>query len=160
MTFYFIFTAVVIVVGIILYILIKLQHQSFGILKHERIYQDTEASPGKTLYAQSVPLVGRPDYILKENNQVTPVEVKRGKTPSYPYKSHIMQLMAYCLLIEENYNHAPAYGFIKYKDREFKVFYTPRYKKELLDLIKTITLHKIHPVELTCRHAEHNFKIN
>jgi CRISPR-associated exonuclease Cas4 len=121
----------------------------------ERIYSDSEASPGEVLYSQVLPLVGKPDYIIKEGAAYIPIEVKTGKTPSEPYTSHTMQLMAYCFLIEENYNVTPPGGYIKYPDKEFRIAYTEEAKKSLKYLVKEIMIVKKSGEELHCNHKEH-----
>ncbi len=160
MIWLFIITGLLIILGVILLAVARLQQRQFGALKNDRVYQDTEAGHGQTLYSQTTNLVGRPDYIVKEHSQFIPVEIKTGKTPSYPYRNHIMQLTAYCLLVEENYNRKPAYGYIKYPEREFKVFYTPENKRLLERLVETITSCKISNTELHCNHPQHNFDIS
>ena len=45
-------------------------------------------------------LVGAPDYVVRVGRRLVPVEVKHGRRAQKPYASDIMQLAAYCLLIE------------------------------------------------------------
>ena len=59
-------------------------------------------------------LAGRPDYIINEGNQRIPVEVKTGRRPRAPFFSHVLQIGAYCLLSEEEFNQKPKYGQIRY----------------------------------------------
>ncbi|MCE5296387.1 MAG: PD-(D/E)XK nuclease family protein, partial [Euryarchaeota archaeon] len=47
-------------------------------------------------------LTGRPDYILQENGGIVPVEMKSGRRPKGPLFSHIVQLAAYCLILDED----------------------------------------------------------
>ncbi len=105
--------------------------QNFG-LKGENIYSDTPDQSGETLYSTSLPLKGRPDYIIKSGKQFIPVEIKSGKTPHRPHSNHIAQLTAYCLLVEENFGVKPHYGIIKYPEKEFKVEYSDANKEELI----------------------------
>jgi CRISPR-associated exonuclease Cas4 len=131
------------------------QRQKFGVLTQEKIYQDTELQPGKTLYAKSIPLIGKPDYLIKDKDQIFPVEVKTGKTPSSPYPNHKAQLMAYCLLVEENFGVAPNKGYIHYPDKEFEVTYTEQEKMALVRLVHEILECKASNRELHCKHAVH-----
>ncbi len=87
------------------------------------------------LRAPSVNLVGKPDYLVQRWRYVLPVEVKSGQAPSEPYRSHVLQLAAYCLLVEETYDHRPPYGLIHYADRTFAVNYTRELEQALLDTI-------------------------
>jgi len=43
------------------------------------------------------------------------VEIKSGRAEQ-PYKSHVMQLAAYCHLVEESYKRPVPYGIIVYSD--------------------------------------------
>jgi len=101
------------------------------------VYSDTrtwQACPDP-LYAPSVNLAGKPDYLVKRWKYVLPVEVKSCPAPTEPYRSHVLQLAAYCLLVEETYEQRPPFGLIHYSDRTFSVRYTPELEDELLDTI-------------------------
>jgi CRISPR-associated exonuclease Cas4 len=82
-----------------------------------------------------VNLAGKPDYLVQRWNYVLPVEVKSGSAPAEPYRSHVLQLAAYCLLIQENYDRRPPHGLIHYADRTFAVNYTRELERELLDTL-------------------------
>jgi CRISPR-associated exonuclease Cas4 len=88
------------------------------------------------LYAPSANLAGKPDYLVQRWNYVLPVEVKSTAAPSEPYPSHVLQLAAYCLLVEEHYGRRPPHGLIHYADRTFAVHYTPELEQELLNTIE------------------------
>jgi CRISPR-associated exonuclease Cas4 len=60
------------------------------------------------------------------------VEVKSGSAPPQPYAAHVLQLAAYCLLVEEQEGRAPSHGILKYRDAAFQVDYTPALRAELL----------------------------
>jgi CRISPR-associated exonuclease Cas4 len=102
------------------------------------IYTDTRAwrECPKPLYASHVNLAGKPDYLVKKWKYVLPVEVKSSPAPSEPYRSHVLQLAAYCLLVEAAYGMRPPYGLIRYPDRTFAVDYTPMLEDELLDTLE------------------------
>ena len=102
------------------------------------IYSDTRAwrlCP-EPLYAASVNLTGKPDYLVKKWTYILPVEVKSSPAPTEPYRSHVLQLAAYCLLVDETYNQRPPYGLIHYDDRTFAISYTPQLEDELVDTIE------------------------
>lgn len=77
-------------------------------------------------------LTGRPDYVIKLGDHTIPVEEKKGRTPQGPLFSHILQLSAYCLLIEESTGKAPPYGLLKYPEHEHQIEYNEDLKKVLL----------------------------
>jgi CRISPR-associated exonuclease Cas4 len=88
------------------------------------------------LYSSSVNLTGKPDYLVQRMRYVLPVEVKSGSSPNEPYRSHVLQLAAYCLLVEAEYGRRPPYGLIHYDDRTFSVRYTRELEAELLTIIE------------------------
>jgi CRISPR-associated exonuclease Cas4 len=114
-----------------------------GLAPGRVIYSDTRSwqeSP-EPLYAPDVNLAGKPDYLVRRWRTVLPVEVKAGAAPPEPYHNHVLQLAAYCLLIEAAYGVRPPYGLIHYRrvrphsDRTFAVQYTARLERELLDTL-------------------------
>lgn len=146
----------VIGLGLILSFFVSRSRKSLGVLTQDVTYQDTEHSPGETMYAKTLSLVGKPDYLIRENGMIIPVEVKTGKTPADPYLNHIMQLMAYCLLVEENLGIRPPGGYLKYPDKEFKIRYTPEAEQSIRDLVQEIARAKENGTEFHCSHPEHN----
>jgi CRISPR-associated exonuclease Cas4 len=98
--------------------------------------QDTDGSTlEKPLFAKRIGLTGKPDYLLDIRGATVPVEVKPGRRASRPYESDLMQLAAYCLLVEETSGTAPPYGLLRYAERTFRLDYMPRVRDELLVLI-------------------------
>jgi len=92
----------------------------------------------RPLFSSRHRLTGRPDYLVQSRDEVVPIEVKSGGAPEQPYAAHILQLAAYCLLVEEQEGRAPAYGIIKYDDQAFEVDYTDALRDELLRTIDLI----------------------
>ncbi|MGD8604130.1 MAG: CRISPR-associated protein Cas4 [Anaerolineales bacterium] len=101
------------------------------------IYIDTDrlGQPKAALYDPSTNLTGRPDYLIREQGQIVPVEVKSGRAPFRPYDSHRLQLAAYCLLVEAVHGQSPSRGVIKYNDRGFEIPFTESLKNEVLDVL-------------------------
>lgn len=149
---------IVFFIGIGLLFLLRRQQTKLGSLTSESVYKDTTQTPGEILYSKTLPLCGKPDYIIRENDAIIPVEVKTGKTPEAPYTNHTMQLMAYCLLVQEAYEIRPLGGIIKYPNKEFKVAFTPEAEESLKNLIKEIQKAKADETEFYCSHSEHYFK--
>lgn len=103
-------------------------------------------------------LTGRPDYIIIRDEAHIPVELKTGRVPKGPFFSHIMQVGAYCILVEEAYGEAPPYGIVRYGEREFEVDYTDDLKSLVLQKIeemraaeKTGDVHRNHNRPGKCR---------
>jgi CRISPR-associated exonuclease Cas4 len=102
------------------------------------IYSDTRGwqSLDKPLFSRTHRLTGKPDYLVQQSRDIVPVEVKSAHAPSDgPRRSHVLQLAAYCLLVEETYRQKPKYGIVKYADRMFAVDYTDALRTGLLDVI-------------------------
>jgi CRISPR-associated exonuclease Cas4 len=101
------------------------------------IYSDTRTwrECPEPLYASSLNLTGKPDYLIRKWNYVLPVEVKSGPAPSEPYRSHVLQLAAYCYLVHETTDKRPPHGVLHYADCTFAIPYTRELERELEDTI-------------------------
>lgn len=110
------------------------------------------------LFAPDLQLLGKPDYLVREpNGAIIPVEVKSTRAPDEPYQSHILQLAAYCLLVEQNYGKRPFYGILQYRDRAFAIDYTTELEGDLLDVLANMradlfeeNVDRDHEFELRC----------
>src|SRR5947209_1851354 len=121
---------IVIAVGLVLLLALSRREAGFGSLTKARIYQDSPQRPDELLFASSLPLCGKPDYLIQTATGIVPVEYKSGRVaPSVPYPSHVFQVIAYCLLVAEHYGHRPPHGILKYQDREFTIAYTAAYEQ-------------------------------
>lgn len=92
------------------------------------------------LTATDLGLVGKPDYIMRlHDGSLAPIELKSGDAPAKgAYNSHVMQLMAYCLLVQENYGIRPIFGRLQYEDSHFDYEYTIEREEELLDILNNM----------------------
>lgn len=100
------------------------------------IYRDTGGhAPEKPLIARRFGLAGKPDYLLDVRGRVIPVEVKPSRRADRPYDSDLMQLAAYCLLVEEHFGSAPPYGLLRYAERTFRLNYTSQVRDDLLAVL-------------------------
>lgn len=126
-----------------------------GLPEGELVYSDTGFAVGKLaptsrndlgekqerpLVSERFGLTGKPDYLVKTREGVVPVEAKSASLPASgrPHDSHIFQLAAYCLLVEEALNAPVPYGIIRYRDGEVAIDYTPELKESLLDILDEI----------------------
>jgi CRISPR-associated exonuclease Cas4 len=89
----------------------------------------------RPLVARRYGLSGKPDYIIERGGRQIPIEVKPGRRAPQPYESDLMQLAAYCLLIEETSGQAPPYGILRYAEESFRLTYTPAVRGELLAIL-------------------------
>jgi len=141
-TFFFILAVIVLALGLVGLWVIASQKKKLGVLTQPPVSVDLLEQPADNLYATSLPLVGRPDYILKHRDFLIPIEVKTGRTPTTPYFNHIMQLIAYCVLITESYQVRPPYGIIKYPEREFQINFTEKYEDMFRNIARTMLAYK------------------
>ena len=121
-----------------LFIWAEQQKRRTGLPQGKVIYADSDQWQAVTepLYDPQLKLTGKPDYILGLREGVlVPVEVKSMPAPAQPYATHIMQLAAYCLLLERTSGQRPPYGLLRYRERTFQVDYTPELEQTLLALI-------------------------
>ena len=109
----------------------------------EVIYSDTRAwgPVEKPLFSSAYRIAGKPDYLVKDGRAVVPVEVKSSRAPpGGPRAGHIMQLAAYCLLVEETHGRRPPYGIIQYADETFSIEHTDQLRSSLLDVLDEMRL--------------------
>jgi CRISPR-associated exonuclease Cas4 len=90
----------------------------------------------RPLFAPRYRLTGKPDYLLERRGQLVPVEVKPGRRANEPYESDLMQLAAYCLLVEEAMGRTPPYGLLRYAEASFRLDYTPAVRGHLVALLE------------------------
>jgi CRISPR-associated exonuclease Cas4 len=104
------------------------------------IYADTGAWDRceRPLFSAQHRLTGRPDYLVHSRGGVIPVEVKSGSTPRQPYAGHVLQLAAYCLLLEDQDGRSPPHGILKYDDGAFEIDYTPALRTRLLETLNAL----------------------
>lgn len=113
-------------------------HEQTGLPQGQVIYADTGAWDRcqKPLFSRRYLLTGKPDYLVDDGGATIPVEVKSTSSPPSPYRSHVLQLAAYCLLVEEEYGRGPPpYGIIKYRDQAYAVEYTAQLRAQLLSVL-------------------------
>lgn len=122
-----------VIILIVLWVLLKRTKVPRPVYKSKAVYSDHKEKPEKALFSSKYGLIGKPDFILHTKDGLLPLEIKHSKKPSKPYFSHIMQLISYCLLIEEEKGTKPKYGFLQYKGgKPFVVPYTENMKSFLI----------------------------
>ena len=76
---------------------------------------------------------GRPDYIIFRDGEHIPVEEKTGRTPQGPYFSHIMQMAAYIILVQQNMGKSTK-GLIKYEYVDHEIVLDGKTKKTFIEI--------------------------
>jgi CRISPR-associated exonuclease Cas4 len=112
---------------------------------------------GKPLVSKRHFLIGSPDLLIEENGEKIPVEIKTGKLPPKPHFSHIMQVSAYLVLVDVNYNQNTPYGYIEYSPADGN---RRRHKVEWDMMTKALVLSKVSEIREAGRtgevHRNHN----
>src|SRR5207253_10555383 len=85
------------------------------------VYIDAAAEKPKLFVSKRHGRSGRPDAVVMDGEHRIPVERKTGRVPRGPLFSHILQVVAYCVLLEEEYGRAPPYGIIRYGETAFEI---------------------------------------
>lgn len=115
-----------------------------GLPAGEVVYSDTGLwqEVQQPLLSRRYGLVGRPDYLvqIKEDGRTytVPVEVKSRKRPPQPLVGHILQLGAYCLLVEDHYKTQPPYGLLHYADATLRIPFDDALRRSVLDAADAI----------------------
>jgi CRISPR-associated exonuclease Cas4 len=130
-------SATFVIMAIILFIVAGYQKRKVGFPDGRIIYSDTQkwGRVEKPLYDHVLRLTGKPDYLVKKDQMVIPIEVKSRRAPRQPKEWHIYQLAAYCLLIESVYKIRPKYGIINYQDKSFAVDFTEKLEESTQEII-------------------------
>jgi len=116
--------------------LIEEHRKALGLPPGELVYEDADGQ-GEPLTSNAYPLAGKPDYVVQTpDGRPVPIELKLNvKDVSAPYSNHMIQIAAYCLILEDYFEQAPTHGILRYADREFVVEYTPALRKKVIRLL-------------------------
>lgn len=101
-------------------------------VRGDLVYIDSTAEKPKLFVSKKLGLSGRPDAVVMDAEHHIPVELKTGRVPRGPLFSHILQVVAYCVLLEEEYGKAPPYGVIRYGETAFEIEYNADQRALLL----------------------------
>jgi CRISPR-associated exonuclease Cas4 len=143
------------VVGVVAQFAARRRSRSTGLPTGTLVYSDTGFAVGKlaptrindegerqerALLSRKYGLTGRPDYLVRTRGGIVPVEAKSARRPAsgVPYDSHLMQLAAYCLLVEDQLGESVPFGLIRYSDGEVRVEYTQGLRETLIEVLDEI----------------------
>ncbi|AAM25185.1 MAG: CRISPR-associated protein Cas4 [Caldanaerobacter subterraneus] len=91
---------------------------------------------GKLLKSEKYGLTGKPDYIYQVGDELVPIELKSSDAEDSPYFKDVMQLVAYFVIIEEEYQKRVKRGRIVYRNAMFEVYNRKYLRKELLKILE------------------------
>jgi CRISPR-associated exonuclease Cas4 len=150
-----------VLIGVAALALARRTHSQAGLPAGQVIYADTsrwQRNP-RPLFSRRYQLTGKPDYLVRQGRAVIPVEVKSSPAPAQgPRPGHVLQLIAYCLLVEETEGRRPAYGIVKYADQAFRVDNTGESRRALIATLDAMrrdlargNAHRSHADPARCR---------
>jgi CRISPR-associated exonuclease Cas4 len=129
-------------------------------IQHQITYVDSNDRKPKLFISSKLGLSGRPDFVLLVEDEHIPVEVKTGRVPRGPLFSHILQVAAYCVLLEEEFGTPPSHGIIRYGQVENDVEYDAALRAmvlsklaEMREIMKTGIAHRNHNKPGKCKHC-------
>ena len=126
----------VVLAAVLAFIALWLRRRS-GLPAGRVIYSDTGAwqRNEQSFFSPKHRLTGKPDYLVRTDKGIVPVEIKSGDAPSQPREGHVLQLAAYCLLVEETFDERVPMGIIRYDDKQFAIDHTPALRAALMDVL-------------------------
>lgn len=153
MIYIFVAIAILLVIALLSIVASRKAANRSGLPEGQLIYSDTGFPTGRVaalvtseqgvkqerpLVSRRYGLTGRPDYLVRTRDGIIPVEAKSTKCPAggRAYTSHLMQLAAYCLLVEDVLEAHVPYGIIRYADEEVLVDYSIELRDELIALLE------------------------
>ena len=123
-----------ILLALLLWLLSARLRKDSGLPDGDVVYSDTGAwqRNDRALFSKRHQLAGKPDYLIRDSDAIVPVEIKSSAAPAQPREGHVLQLAAYCLLVEEELGVKVSRGIIQYSDRQFVIQYTRELHNTLL----------------------------
>lgn len=129
-------------------------------VRHDIAYIDSDEKKPKLFISEELGLSGRPDFVLLIGDEHIPVELKTGRVPRGPLFSHILQVAAYCVLLEEEFGKRPPHGIIRYGQVENEIEYDEGLKDMVLNklaemrvLMRTGNVHRNHNKPGKCKNC-------
>ena len=128
------FAILLLLIALGLLILAWQLRQRAGLPAGRVIYSDTGAweRNERAFFSDKHRLTGKPDYLVRTDKGIVPIEIKSGDAPHQPRPGHVLQLAAYCLLVEETLGERVPMGIIRYDDKQFAIDHTPALRQRLL----------------------------
>ena len=135
----FIIMSIAVVFFIIAFRLRSMVHtekRTQGIPQGLVLYSDLNV-PAEPLFSRRFLLSGKPDYIVQKGPQYIPVEVKTGRQ-QHPQHSHVLQLAAYCQLLEDTSGEFVPEGILVYNKVPYTIAFDPTLRFELERVMRSM----------------------
>ncbi len=110
------------------------EKQASGVPEGLIMYSDLNV-PAEPLFSRRSHLVGKPDYIVRHDRHLLPVEVKSGGH-TQPQRNHIMQLATYCQILEDITGEFIPEGVIVYNKTPCTIAFSPQLRFELASITR------------------------
>ena len=104
------------------------------------VYSDTSRRAiSEPITSHRLRLTGKPDYVYALPNQAVPVELKRHRAGRFgPRDRDVLQLLTYCVLVEDVWGATVTHGLIEYRDGRVTIPYGPGQRRQVLDLAEEV----------------------
>lgn len=129
-------------------------------IKYARLDEDITyigKKDSKEFVSEKYGLRGKPDYIIEKEGEYIPVEEKTGRVPKGPLFSHMIQIIAYCMLAEDSLGKKPSYGILRYTGNIYRITYDEnlkelvlQFRENILDAMKEGEAHRNHDRKGKC----------
>jgi CRISPR/Cas system-associated exonuclease Cas4 (RecB family) len=154
--------------GLLAYILSDALGGRTGLPGHAEILaSDTGQNRVQKIYDPESGLVGQPDYILRERvgfrRRLVPAELKPSRKGDELHEGDEMQITVYMILMRREYGRDFAgFGYVRYKDKTFKVHLTRerelrclRYAQLVREARRDPGVRRSHSVRGRCAQCSH-----
>jgi CRISPR-associated exonuclease Cas4 len=144
--------ATAIVLALLFFWLSARSRKKTGIPPGEVFYQDLVGQPfvARELRSLKLGISGKPDCLIRTSDGIVPVELKKSKRPTARgevYPNHMIQNLAYCALVEEQFGERVPYGLVIYAGHQVR-------RVEFTDSNRTWLLQTIAAVQAARRQRE------
>ena len=132
------------VVGVLLLRLSQKWKWALRIPDGDVVYQDhsSQRVSSATLVSERLGIRGKPDCLIRNADGIIPVELKKSARPPARggiYPNHLIQVLAYIVLVREHYGEQVPYGLVLYGAEEArKVYPTPENLAWLESVLKQV----------------------
>jgi CRISPR-associated exonuclease Cas4 len=104
------------------------------------VYRDTDRRAlNEPITSHRLRLTGKPDYLYALSDRTVPGEVKKHRAGKWgPRDRDVMQLLTYCVLLEDVWGVVVTHGLLEYSDLRFTIAYGPKERQRVLELAEAV----------------------
>jgi len=133
-------------IGIVLLRRSQRRRQQLGLPNGDVFYRDHHGQPmaAVALRSRVYNVRGKPDCLIRTADGIIPVELKKSARPPSRggvYPNHLIQVLAYIVLVREHYDEPVPYGLVVYGDEAArKVLPTPENLTRFAQVVDQVRL--------------------